>query len=76
MEGDVIIGFLDEASPQTTANTQRLWSFDKPKLCKNTSKIKLNVVGFYAINGVSVIDFKTDTKKANICEVLERIRRL
>jgi hypothetical protein len=27
MDGEVIIGFMDESSPQTTANTQRLWSF-------------------------------------------------
>ena len=76
MDGDVIIGFLDEASPQTTANTQRLWSFGKPKICKNTSKFKLNVAGFYAINGVSVIDCIENSKKEHICEFLERIRYL
>ena len=39
MDGDVIIGFMDESSPQTTANTQRLWSFGKPTIYKNTDKI-------------------------------------
>lgn len=29
MDGDVIIGFMDESSPQTTANTQRLWRISK-----------------------------------------------
>jgi hypothetical protein len=29
---------MDESSPQTTANTQRLWSFGKPVIYKNTSK--------------------------------------
>ena len=31
---DVAIGMLDESSPQTTANTVRVWSFGKPKLKK------------------------------------------
>jgi hypothetical protein len=35
---DSIVGFLDETSPQTTANTQRLWSFGKPEIYKNTTK--------------------------------------
>lgn len=30
MNDDAVVGFLDESSPQTTANTQRLWSFTKP----------------------------------------------
>jgi len=76
LEGDVIIGFLDEASPQTTANTQKFWSFGKPKICKNTSKLKANVFGFYALNGVSVTDFKKNSKKESVCEFLERIRYL
>ena len=42
MDGDVIIGFMDESSPQTTANTQRPWSFGKPTIYKNTDKIKAN----------------------------------
>jgi len=32
---NVIIGFFDGASPQTTANTQRFWPFGKPIVCKN-----------------------------------------
>jgi len=40
MDKEVIIGFMDESSPQTTANTQRLWSFSKPVIYKNTDKIK------------------------------------
>ena len=36
MNEEVIIGFMDESSPQTTANTQRLWSFGKPTIYKNT----------------------------------------
>jgi hypothetical protein len=30
----VTIGFFDQSSPQTTANTQRFWSFGRPILTK------------------------------------------
>jgi putative transposase len=63
MDPDTVIGFLDETAPQTTANTQRLWSFGKPTICKNTSKIRANTFGFYALNGNSIIDFEPNSKK-------------
>lgn len=69
-----IIGFLDETSPQLNANTQRLWSFNKPSVKKNTTKMKANTFGFYAINGESVVDFKENSKKESVCEFLEKIR--
>ena len=68
------MGFLDESSPQTTANTQRLLSFGKPAIWKNTTKLKANAFGFYALNGVSVIDFKEHSKKEDVCEFLREIR--
>jgi len=68
------VGFLDESSPQTTANTQRLLSFGKPAIWKNTTKLKANAFGFYALNGVSVIDFKEHSKKEDVCEFLREIR--
>ena len=68
------MGFLDETSPQTTANTQRLLSFRKPIIYKNTTKYKANAFGFYALNGVSVIDFKEHSKKEDVCEVFREIR--
>lgn len=71
---ECIIGFLDETSPQLTSNTQRLWSFNKPSVKKNTTKMRVNTFGFYAINGESVVDFKEDSKKESVCEFLEEIR--
>jgi hypothetical protein len=35
---NTIVGFLDELSPQTTANTQPLSSFEKPVIFKNTTR--------------------------------------
>jgi len=58
-----MIGFSDEASPQTTANTQRFWSFGTPIVCKNSTKYKANTFGFYALNGTSVVDFEKNSKK-------------
>ncbi len=76
MDEEVIIGFLDESSPQTTANTQRLWSFGKPILYKNTNKIKANAFGCYMLNRTFVIDFKEHSKKEDVSEFLETIRQM
>jgi transposase len=69
-----IIGFLDESSPQTTANTQRMLSFHKPRFYKNTTKLKANTFGFYSLNGVSVVDFRDHSKKEDVCEFFRKIR--
>jgi putative transposase len=70
----MIIGFMDESSPQTTANTQRLWSFGKPTIYKNTDKMKANAFGCYMLNGTSVIDFKEHSTKEDVGEFLKTIR--
>lgn len=74
MTEGTIIGFFNESSPQTTANTQRVWSFTKPTICKNTTKLRANSFGFYALNGNSVIDFKEHSKKEDVCEFLKEIK--
>lgn len=74
MNEGTVIGFFDESSPQTIANTQRLWSFTKPTIYKNTTKLRANSFGFYALNGNSVIDFKERSKKENVCEFLDEIK--
>jgi transposase len=70
MDKNTVLGFLDETSPQTTANTQRLWSFGKPTICKNTTKLRANTFGFYAINGASTVDFEPNSKKESVCDFL------
>lgn len=64
---------MDESSPQTKANTQRLWSFKKPLIIKNTDYIKANAFAFYSINGRNFIDFMESSKAENVCEFLEKI---
>ncbi len=65
---------MDEASPQTNANTVRRWSFGRPEVWKNTTKFKANTFGFYALNGVSIADFLPHSKKEDVCSFLRSIR--
>ena len=69
-----VIGFPDEYSPQTTANTVRLWAFSKLEITRDTSKYRANTFGFYAINGNSVIDFQDHSRKKNVISFISGIR--
>lgn len=73
-EKSIAIGFLDEASPQLTANTARVWHFGKGESVKDTTKRKANTIGFYAIAGQSVNDFLDCSTSAAIAEFLPKIR--
>ena len=70
-----IIGFFDESSPQTTSNTQKFWSFGKPVIYKNTTKLRANSFGFYPIKGKPVIGFRKKSKKEDVQSFLKRIRK-
>ena len=52
----------------------RLWGFQKPEFIKNTTRLKANAFGFYALNGRSVVDFKEHSKKEDVIEFLYKIR--
>ena len=69
-----MIGFFDEASPQTTANTVRKWCPVKPVCVKNTDKIKANAMGFLAVNGSSAIEFPLRSRSEDVCACFESIR--
>jgi transposase len=71
---EVAIGFVDETRPQNTANTVRVWSFEKVRAIKNTTKFGANTIGFYAINGNSVKEFLQDSKAPSIAQFLESIK--
>lgn len=73
-EEEIAIGFLDESSPQLTANTQRVWSFGKCEIEKNTNKMKSNTIGFYAIRGKDTSDFLETSKAEDITKFLEKIK--
>lgn len=71
---EIVMRFLDEASPQLTANTVRVWSFGKVRIKKNTQKMKSNTIGFYAIKGYSVLDSLSDSKADSIAKFMEKIK--
>jgi len=73
-EKGVILGFLDECSPQTDSNTCRVWSLDKPRTVKNTTKYRASTFGFYAPAGRSLVSFKEDSRKGSVCEFLDEVR--
>lgn len=51
-----------------------MWSFHKPTLIRNTSGPRINVYGFYTLNGHSVVDFKEDGKTPCFLSFMETIR--
>jgi len=73
-EEEIAIGFVDESSPQLTANTVRVWSFGKVEIVKNTEKMKSNTIGFYGVRGESISDFLNSSKGEDIAGLLEKIK--
>jgi transposase len=73
-EEEIAIGFIDEARPQNTANTVKVWSFEKVRSIKNTTKFEANTIGFYAIKGNRVAKFLEDSTALSIAGFLEDIR--
>lgn len=73
-EDEIGIGFVDESSPQTTANTVRVWSFEKPTIIKNTERLKANAFGVYPLRGKPVIHFGENSKEETFIEFLKVLR--
>ncbi len=71
---EIAIGFIDEARPQNTSNTARVWSFEKIRGFKNTTRFKTNTIGFYAIRGNSVQKFLESSKAESISGFLDHLR--
>jgi transposase len=74
-DSGIVIGFLDEAAAQNEANAMRVLSFGKPRIFKNTDKIKANAMGYYSLNGKSVISFPQSTRKEKVIEFLRKVRK-
>ena len=73
-EDEIALGFIDEARPQNTANTVKVWSFERVRSIKNSTKFNTNTIGFYAIKGSSVTKFLTDSKAPSIAGFLDDIK--
>lgn len=70
-----MLGFLDETSPQSGACTMRLWGLEKPRVAKNTNNLRANTIGFFALNGNSVVECRKDNRADNFCGFLREVRR-
>jgi putative transposase len=71
---EIAIGFIDEARPQDTANTAKVWRFEKVRCMKNATKFNTNIIGFHAINGNSVNKFLENSKAPSIAGFLESMK--
>ena len=58
---------------EANANTARLWSFGKP-IKRVATYVKSKVVGFYSINGESVVDFPERNRSEDFTAFLRKIR--
>lgn len=57
-----------------TENRHRLWGFGTPRIVKHMPRVKTTAVGFYALNGTSVLRSIESLHKERIVEVFETIR--
>ena len=73
-DGGTVLGFLDTSHPQPWDNSQRLYTVDDPHITRPLVKLDEPAVGFYALNGQSVVSFPEDQTKERICECLEGVR--
>ena len=73
-DGGTVLGFFDASHPQPWDNSQRLYHVDDPHITRPLVHVFEPAVGFYALNGQSVVSFPDDQTKERICECFEGIR--
>ena len=73
-DGGTVLGFFDTSHPQPWDNSQRLYYVDDPHITRPLVRHDEPTVGFYALNGESVVSFPENQEKEQICVCLERIR--
>ena len=73
-DGGTVLGFFDTSHPQPWDNSQRMYYVDDPHITRPLVRQDEPAVGFYALNGESVVSFPDNQEKEQICTCLERIR--
>lgn len=73
-DGGTVIGFFDASQPQPYDNSRRVWYVDDPHVERPLVKTEDSAVGFYALNGESLVSWTVDETKERICGVLEQVR--
>ena len=73
-DGGTVLGFFDTSHPQLWDNSQRLYYVDGPHITRPLVRHDEPMVGFYALNGNSVVNFPENQEKEQICACLEGVR--
>ena len=73
-DGGTVLEFFDTSHPQPWDNSQRLYYVDDPHITRPLVRHDEPTVGFYALNGESMVSFPENQEKEQICGCLERIR--
>jgi transposase len=73
-DGGTVLGFFDASHPKPWDNSHQMWCVDDPHIERPLVHVHEPAVGFYALDGKSVVTFTEDQTKERICECLERIR--
>jgi transposase len=73
-DGGTVVGFFGASHPQPYDNSQRLYTVDEPHIERPLVNVSEPAVGFYALNGKSVVGFPEDQSKERICEILSQVR--
>lgn len=64
--GETVIGFFDASHPQPYDNSRRVWYVDDPHVERPLVKTMDSTVGFYILNGESVVTFKEYESKERV----------
>ena len=73
-DGGTVVGFFDASQPQPYDNSRRVWYVDDPHIERPLVKTENSAVGFYALNGESLVSWTENEEKERICGVLEKVR--
>ena len=73
--GGTVAGFFDISHLQPWDNSQRVYLIDEPHIERPLVKVDTPAVGFYSLNGTSVLSFSPNQTKEEICACFESIRK-
>jgi len=73
-DGGTVVGFFDASHSQPYDNSRRVWYVDDPHVERPLVKTEDSAVGFYALNGESLVRWTETEEKEKICSVLETVR--
>ncbi len=70
-DGSTVLRFFDASKLQPCDNSRRVWYVDDPHIERELVKTHDSAVGFYTLNGESLVEFTEDEKKERVYAVLE-----